>query len=69
MLDGGSVCEDVTSITLPTVEHPTTTISASGMAMDVDMPNTTHLNAMELSIAPQQRRELPISGYAGQAQH
>ena len=51
VLDGGSVCEDVTSITLPTVEHPTTTISASGMAMDVDMPNTTHLNAMELSIA------------------
>lgn len=51
LLDNTLVVEDVTSITVPTIEHPTTTISASGMAMDVDMPNVTHLNAMELSIA------------------
>lgn len=50
-LDNGRVVEDVTSVTLPTVEHPTSTISVSGMAMDVDMPNTTHLNAMEVSVA------------------
>ena len=51
LLDNGTVCEDVTSITLPTVSHPTSTISSSGMAMDVDFPNQTHLDAMEVSIA------------------
>lgn len=51
LLDGNRVVEDVTSFTPPTVAHPTTTISASGMAMDVNMPNTTHLEAMELTIA------------------
>lgn len=51
LLDNGIVCEDVTSVTLPTLEHPTTTVSAAGMAADVDMPNTTHLNPMEFSVA------------------
>lgn len=51
VLDSGKVCEDVTSITLPTVSHPTNTISAAGMAMDVDIPNTTHLEAMEFSVS------------------
>lgn len=51
LIDNGRVVEDVTSISLPMIEHPTTTISASGMAMDVDMPNTTHLNAMEYSVS------------------
>lgn len=50
LLDNGRVCEDVTKIGLPTITHPTTTISAAGMAVDVDMPNTTHLDAMEFSI-------------------
>ena len=50
-IDNERVAEDITSISLPTIEHPTTTISASGMAMDVDMPNTTHLNAMEFGIS------------------
>lgn len=50
-IDNGRVVEDVTSFTLPSIEHPTTTIAASGMAMDVDMPNTTHLNAMKFAIA------------------
>ncbi|MEG2623968.1 MAG: phage major tail tube protein, partial [Clostridia bacterium] len=50
-IDNGRVVEDVTSITLPDIEHPTTPIAASGMAMDVDMPNTTHLNAMKFSVA------------------
>ena len=46
VIDNERVAEDVTSIALPTIEHPTVTISAAGMAMDVDMPNTvtyTHL--------------------------
>jgi phage tail tube protein FII len=46
----GRVAEDVTSVSLPTIEHPTSTISSPGMAMDVDMPNTTHLNAMEFGV-------------------
>ena len=51
VIDNDRVAEDVTSITLPTIKHPTTTISTSGMAMDVDMPNTTHLDAMEFAVA------------------
>ena len=51
VLDNDRVAEDVSSISLPTIEHDTTTISVSGMAMDIDMPNTTHLKAMEFSIA------------------
>lgn len=51
VLDNGKVCEDVTSFTLPTISHPTSTISASGMAADVDIPNTTHLDAMEFGVS------------------
>ena len=51
VLDNNKVCEDVTSFTLPTISHPTNTISASGMAMDVDIPNTTHLEAMEFGVS------------------
>ena len=51
VLDAGRVCEDVTSVTLPTIKHPTTSIDTAGMAMAVDMPNTTHLEAMSFSIA------------------
>ena len=50
LLDNKRVVEDVTKVSLPTIEHPKTTIKAAGMAMDVDMPNTTHLNAMELTV-------------------
>ncbi|MGI6234436.1 MAG: phage major tail tube protein [Christensenellales bacterium] len=51
LLDNGRVAEDVTSIALPTIKHPTTTIDAAGMAMAVDMPNTTRLDAMECAIS------------------
>ena len=51
LVEGSNVIEDVTSVTLPDLEHPTTTISAAGMAADVDMPNTVHLNAMSYSVA------------------
>ena len=42
--------EDVTKFGLPTVAHPTTDVKSSGMAMDVSMPDVTHLNAMDLTI-------------------
>ena len=52
VLDGGVICEDVTSITLPTIEHPTTSIeNVAGMTANIDMPNPTHVNAMEFGIA------------------
>lgn len=51
VLDNGTVCEDVTSFTLPMISHPTNTISASGMAMDVDIPNTSHLDAAEFGVS------------------
>ena len=51
LFDSGRQAEDVTSVTLPTITNPTTTISSSGMIADVDMPNTTHLDAMEYEVA------------------
>jgi len=51
VIDNNKVAEDVTSVGIPTVEHPTTTVSSSGMAMDVDFPTMAHLNAMELTIS------------------
>lgn len=50
VLDNKREVEDVTKIGLPTVAHPTITVKSVGMSMDVDMPDTTHLNAMELTI-------------------
>lgn len=50
LIDNGRVVEDVTKVGLPTMEHPTTNIDAAGMAIAVDMPNTTHLNAMDFTI-------------------
>ena len=43
--------EDVTKIGLPTIKHPTTELkNISGMAMDMNMPNATHLEAMEFTL-------------------
>lgn len=51
MIDNGRVIEDVTSIDLPVLEHPTTTISkVSGMVMDVDFPNRHRLNAASYTV-------------------
>lgn len=50
LLDGNRTVEDVTKVGLPTVKHPTTTIDAAGMAMAVEMPNTTHIEAMDFTI-------------------
>ena len=51
VVDNGMVAEDVTSVAVPTIEHPTTTVSSNGMAMDVDIPNMAHVNAMELGVS------------------
>ncbi|MBQ8088467.1 MAG: phage major tail tube protein [Clostridia bacterium] len=51
LFDGGVKVEDITSVSLPTVEHPTTTVKASGMVMDVDIPNMHHYNAMEFEVS------------------
>jgi P2 family phage contractile tail tube protein len=51
VIDNGRVAEDVTSITLPTIKNKTTTISVAGMVMDVDMPDMTRMEAMELGVA------------------
>lgn len=51
LINNGYTTEDVTSVSLPSFEFPTTSISTSGMAMDIDMPNTTHLNAAEFSVS------------------
>lgn len=51
LLDNGAKVEDVTTVSLPTVEHPTTTVKSSGMVMDVDMPNIYHFNAMEFQVS------------------
>lgn len=50
MIVNGKVVEDITSVELPTIEHPTTTISAAGMAGDVDFPNMSKVNSMELTV-------------------
>lgn len=50
LLDGKTVVEDVTKVGLPTIKHPTTTIDVAGMTAAVDMPNTTHVDAMDYSI-------------------
>lgn len=50
LIDGGNTVEDVTKVGLPTIKHPITSISAPGMAMDVDMPNTAHIEAMDYTV-------------------
>lgn len=50
LLDNKKEIEDVTKVGLPTLAHPTTTVKSSGMVADVDMPDTTHLDAMELTV-------------------
>lgn len=60
VLDDGTVCEDITSVSLPTISHTTSTIKAAGMAMDVDVPDTTHLDAAEISIAHNNGYNCPL---------
>ena len=50
LFDAGKLVEDVTKVGLPDITHPTTEIDAAGMTMAVDMPNITHIEAMEYNI-------------------
>ena len=50
LIDNGRVAEDVQKIGLPTLEHPTNTVKASGMAMEVDIPDKTRFKAMEFTV-------------------
>ena len=50
LLDNGRVVEDVTTVQLPTIEHPTVDIDAAGMAGVVSMPNGVKVNAMEFTV-------------------
>lgn len=49
---GGKNCEveDITSVVLPTVSHPTIAVDSAGMAGSIDMPNQSKLEAMEFTI-------------------
>lgn len=49
--DGNHKIEDVTKVGLPDISHPTTNVSASGMAGSIDMPDTTRVEAMDFSIS------------------
>lgn len=52
VLDNGRIAEDVTKVGLSTISHPTNSIeNVSGMVGDIDMPNSSHVSAMEISIA------------------
>ena len=50
LIDGSRTVEDVTKVGLPTIKHATTTIDVAGMAMAVDMPNISHIEAMEYTV-------------------
>ncbi len=50
IIDNGREVEDVTKVGLPTIKHPTTEIKSSGMTMNVDMPDMTHLEAMDFTV-------------------
>ena len=51
LIDNMREVEDVTSVVLPTLEHPTTSIDTSGIALAMDVPDMTKFNAAEYSIA------------------
>ena len=51
LIDNGNEVEDVTSVVLPMLEHPTTPIDTSGIALAMDIPDMTRFNASEYSIA------------------
>lgn len=46
-----NVVEDVTSVSVPTISHPTSEIKASGMIMAIEMPNQYAYEAMEFQVS------------------
>jgi len=52
VFDGGVVIEDVTTVTPPSLSHPTTSIQkVTGLYADLNIPDDNRFEAMELSIA------------------
>ena len=51
LIDNNNEVEDVTSVVLPVLEHPTTAIDTNGTALAMDVPDMTRFNAAEYSIA------------------
>ena len=51
LIDNNKECEDITSITLPSIQFSTTTMDAMGMVGAIDVPNSCHVNASSYSIA------------------
>lgn len=51
VINNGAVCEDVTSVELPDLSHPTTTFETSGMAGAVDFPDMSRMDAASFSIS------------------
>lgn len=51
LIDNNQICEDVNSVTLPTLEHPTTSVDAPGMALAMEIPDTAKFKAAEFSVA------------------
>lgn len=48
--DDGKVCEGVTTVTLPDINHIISQISDAGMVMDVDYPDPTRFESMEYAV-------------------
>lgn len=51
LINDGKETEDITSVVLPSLEHPTTTIESNGIAMAMDVPDMTRFSASEFSVA------------------
>ncbi len=51
VFDGTVLVEDVQSCTLPKITNPVTTISGSGMAGNIDMPDSSRVSSMAYSLA------------------
>ena len=47
----GTLCEDITSVSLPTIEHTTTTIKVAGVPVELEIPNITRVKAMEFGVS------------------
>ncbi len=68
-LDNGKVVEDVTSIGLPPLNHTTNNIDVSGMAGGIDVPDTSHYEATEYSIAHNNGVNAHLLNVPGKHQH
>jgi P2 family phage contractile tail tube protein len=70
LLDGKTVVEDVTKVSLPEIKNSTTSIkSVAGMIADIDMPELTHFDAMKYSIAHNNGANSKVLAVPGKHSH